>query len=363
MIVKSNLHTSGSYLAQYMTAQKKNEVKPEVFVIHGTPFNDDIKLAVEWMDSFKKGTRAKKAIEHIQICPQPGIAMTPADWQTSIDIALTKKKYVNSKGQFRAYAAVPHTKVIDGVETLHMHVAVMRFNPETGKMNTCSNSYLDNDAARGEMEEVLGHPITQQRNPKHKIIQEQLSDLWLRARDGKEFKEGVEALGYKLALGGHKKALRVVDEKRDYPLVEKVQPVYVKGETPGQRVKENEVWDRLRGLDLGAHTEVIKSQRAKHKAAEKKKIIEEQKVYSPDSRPPKERVEVGKPAAEKKPGPSQNKEVVEFDISKKQNAFEEALEKFKEEERKREERERKIKEMMDNLEAIRARSKDKGLSL
>jgi hypothetical protein len=348
MIIKSNLHSCGKILGAYVDAEKNGEAGPGLYFVHGTPF-DDFKLSVEWMDSFKKGTRAKYGLEHIQICPEPGQVMTPADWLTSIEITLTEKKYVNSKGEFRPYAARPHKKIIDGVEVLHMHLIPMRFNLETGMMNSCSNSYRDNDRARAKSEEALGHRKTRQSNPNHPIIQQQLHDLWTRMKDGKAFQKGVEALGYRLAIGGHKRALRVVDgEGIDYDLVRKVRPPYVKGEEKGIGIKAKEVWDRLRGLDLAPYTEVIKSQRARHQermATEKKRIIEEQKVYSPDSRPPKEA------------------EVVEFDISKKQDAFSKALDQFKEKERLREERERRVKEMMENLEKINAKKKDRDMDL
>lgn len=259
MIVKSNLHQSGEILGNYVFKQGENINDIKAFDIHGSTQTDP-RMAILEMDAYKRLTRARKGLEHIQICPDfdQGIYMTRKEWMTCIHHALKEKKYISKSGEYRPYVAVPHEKLEGNSRIMHMHLIVQRYNPDTKKMNDCKYSYRDNDRARAAMEIELNHARTPEKNAHRKAMTMQLSKLAKTAKTGRDFMREAFKMGYLIASGGTGRPLQVVNWE----------PVSFDLTTIVRGLSDKELKKLFTGIKLPTKNEALSEMKKRKKEAE-----------------------------------------------------------------------------------------------
>ena len=307
MIVKCNLHQSAPRLAEYLITQAGNE-RVELVANHGGMFTgltpDDYRMSAKEMQMRFDATSATYPCYHVQLSPGKDEALTPSQVQRTIDIYLQERRLTG-----RPHLATVHYKG-DG---MHIHLQISRIDPATGKADKNKMWRDDNDRARSRMELEFNHRRTPQENPRRKDIKRHMTGLYAEAKTPQQFVMGANKLGYAVAYGGSKShPWQLVDSMAVGHNLSSLITVPVEGKE--KKLTNKQLIDYFRGIRFPNLTEAIGLQRAtmndriaSEKAAEaemkraKHFQVKEQLNYSPDSRKPRIRMEVGKPAAEKKP--------------------------------------------------------------
>ena len=291
MILKGNLHQSASGLADYMLAKGDNE---QVVIVanSGTIFSDltpdSLRLAAQAVEMQMAGTKAKHQCYHKQISPGKAQSLTMTHSMILETIQTTLEQCGLDDG--RVYFATIHKKP-DG---MHIHLAVSRSSPLTGKVDKNKLWRDDHNRVRSMLEDRFNHPRTPMENPRRKDIKQQLTGLYGGARTPQMFIEGVNRLGYAIAYGGSTRShpWQLVDGFAVGHNLNSLitQPV----EGKDKKLTTKQLIDYFRGIRFPDLKQAIKLQRGKKEIfdadmnrAEREARQAEQFHYSPDSRPGK----------------------------------------------------------------------------
>ncbi|MCE7073703.1 relaxase/mobilization nuclease domain-containing protein [Dyadobacter sp. CY327] len=206
MIVKGKSRGDAVQLANYLLDKRDNE-EIRVLGIHGTATPNDLKRSLIEMELTVELTDGTKGLHHGQIAPRPheAVAMTDKDWHYCIE---TYAKFNELEGQ--KWAAVLHTK--NG--STHAHLVFERYDHDTGTLRRDNFNYYKNNKARHEIEAALGHAPTPWRRDKTQEVDHKktLTEIWDFSKDGVEFIEHAEAIGYQVAKGLDRRPYKVITQ-------------------------------------------------------------------------------------------------------------------------------------------------------
>ncbi|MCE6993125.1 relaxase/mobilization nuclease domain-containing protein [Dyadobacter sp. CY323] len=195
-------------LAMYLLDKRDNE-KIEILDIRGTATPTDLKRSLLEMELTVELTNGLKGLHHGQIAPRAHESrnMTIDDWHYCIE---TYARNTGHEGQ--KYAAVLHTKK----GSTHAHVVFERYKHETGTLIRDSFNYYDNNHTRAELEKHFGHEPTPWRRDKthEQNHKKTLSEIWEYSKDGIDFIEQAEAMGYQVAKGLDRRPYKVITPDR-----------------------------------------------------------------------------------------------------------------------------------------------------
>ena len=219
MIFKVVSRADGGDLARYLLSAKNEQVR--VLDLRGTVQSETtprgLVASLRDFDQLAKITKGEKTIVHLALNPNDHDRLRGQDWQYAIEKA---EAALGLSGQPRA--VVSH--VFKGKE--HMHVAWSRVDIERGTCLQMSHSKLKVCQAAREVEIELGLQRTpgrargmdrakklnqslvnalkhqSERTPEPAKDREAIiSTAWHQSKNGAEFKERIEAAGYKIAIG------------------------------------------------------------------------------------------------------------------------------------------------------------------
>jgi hypothetical protein len=204
MIVTIKTRKNGNQLGKYLNAIGENE-STRTLEIKGSAALNIEDAIFDFSMQTENTRRGKKGLMHGTINPEVGKdkEMTDEDWLLCADI-LEKKEGLT--GQPRALQI--HEKIgEDGILRKHLHVVWQR--EKEGKLIRDSHSKRQAASARNEMEKTLGHRLTYN----SANVQQQITDLWNKSKDGAEFVKTAFAAGVKIARGKAANIFVAVDQQ------------------------------------------------------------------------------------------------------------------------------------------------------
>ncbi|MCE6993174.1 relaxase/mobilization nuclease domain-containing protein, partial [Dyadobacter sp. CY323] len=182
----------------------------QLLEVRGTSRPKDLKKSLLEMSLTSELTKGIHGLYHAQINPAIGedLQMTPEEWATAADIL---EKHLGFEGQKRAI--VLHEKR----GRIHGHIVWERYDHETERLRKDGKNYKKHDKARDEIEQILGHDHTPQREdqqPEREYnksdYKRELSDLWQQFPDAKAFVQEAEKAGYQIAVTNSNRPWRVI---------------------------------------------------------------------------------------------------------------------------------------------------------
>lgn len=269
MIIKGKSRTNGVQLAQYLISLRDNDCMPEIWEMDGFIERNLVtalrNMSIEAEACNKRG--GQQGLYHAQI--NPGEDITKEQFFRSVDLL---EKKLGFAGQKRV--VVMHIK--EGRQ--HIHVVWSR--EKKGKFIPTSGNYHVHKQVSRELEKEFGHApatglVAKELNMEnHKEI---LSDLWSKARDGREFVAQAREAGYTVAKGLERRPFKVVTP--DGQSIDLVRQLKVKNElgefakNEKQQVlsiKTKEVSERLNPIrqELPIEAAALKNYRAQKQERE-----------------------------------------------------------------------------------------------
>ncbi|MCF0075427.1 hypothetical protein LZD49_33420 [Dyadobacter sp. CY261] len=208
MIVKGKSRGDAVQLANYLLDKRDND-QVRLLGIRGTATPNDLKRSLIEMELTVELTDGKLGLHHGQIAPRAheSLTMTDDDWWKCVEIYA---KHNDLEGQ--KVAVELHQK--NGA--WHAHTVFERYDHTTGSLRRDSYNYYSNNQARAEMEKHFGHePTPWRRDKTHEVDHKKtLSEIWDFSKNGIEFIEHAEALGYEVAKGLDRRPYKVITPDR-----------------------------------------------------------------------------------------------------------------------------------------------------
>lgn len=255
MVIGGKIRGNAPQLADYLLTLAENE-RITIMDVDGRQDADQayLKDMLYSMELNSELTRSSNSVYHAYINPNPtdttDRTMTMEEWQKSVDILTEQLGYEDQRR-----VVVLHEKPNNRV---HAHVVYERYNHERGVMATYEHNYKAHDRARAEMEQVLEHKPTPQKNKNRDRHKQTLTEIWQRTNTAQEFISEAQMNGYKIAKGTDR-PFRVIDENGvSFDLVRKL-----------DGVKTKEVRERFGDTELIPEKQAIREmQSAKHEQAQ-----------------------------------------------------------------------------------------------
>lgn len=218
MICKGGKRSGGTSLANHLL--KNDNERIVVVEIRGTA-TQDLHEALKDMELASKMTKAKTGLYHAQINPAKDEAMTPEQWQQSVN---EMEKRLGLKDQPRA--VVYHEKG----GRAHMHVVWQRTDIEKGKVIDTKNDYYIHKKLGRDLEKQFGHKRLKNgfsENWEHmnerqqtirdgytpKQLKARIKELYEKNQDPKEFQQALKKAGFDLAIGN--RGVVMVSQKQE----------------------------------------------------------------------------------------------------------------------------------------------------
>ena len=153
MIFKSSTHT-GARLAAHLASSENEDVR---VLPNRNLVSDDIGLAIAQFQAETAGTRAQRGMIHVSASPDPGVAMSQADWN------VVWEEYEREFGLgAQAYAGVEHVKR----DRRHQHRVFARIAPD-GRAVSMSHNYRRQEYVARCIEYRLGHSPTRSKHHRY----------------------------------------------------------------------------------------------------------------------------------------------------------------------------------------------------
>jgi hypothetical protein len=248
MVIAGKIRGNAQQLADYLLTMAGNE-RISILDVDGMQDADPayLKEMLYSMELNSELTRSRNSVYHAYINPNPedttDRAMTMDEWQKSVDILTAQLGYEDQRR-----VVVLHEKPGNRV---HAHVVYERYNHERGVMATYEHNYKAHDRARAEIEQVMEHKPTPQKNKNRDRHKQTLTQIWQRTKTAQEFIKEAGANGYKVAKGTNR-PFRVIDENGvSFDLVRKL-----------DGIKTKEVKTRFDGIELETEKQAIKEKQA-----------------------------------------------------------------------------------------------------
>jgi hypothetical protein len=244
MVIAGKIRGNAPQLARYLLAKGENE-RITILDIDGGRQADaaSLKDMLYSMELNSELTRSRNSVYHAYINPSPDDTtdrvMTMEEWRQSVDILTRQLGYEDQRR-----VVVLHEKPGNRI---HAHIVYERYNHEHGTMATYEHNYKAHDRARAEMEAVLNHKPTPQKNRNRDRHKQTLTEIWQRTNTAAEFMREAGVNGYKIAKGTDR-PFRVIDaDGVSFDLVRKL-----------DGVKTQEVKARLGETELMPEKEAIR---------------------------------------------------------------------------------------------------------
>lgn len=272
MVIGGKIRGNAPQLADYLLTLAENE-RITIMDVDGRQDADQayLKDMLYSMELNSELTRSSNSVYHAYINPNPtdttDRAMTMEEWQKSVDILTAQLGYEDQRR-----VVVLHEKPGNRV---HAHVVYERYNHERGVMATYEHNYKAHDRARAEMEQVLEHKPTPQKNKNRDRHKQTLTEIWQRTKTAQEFMTEAQANGYKIAKGTDR-PFRVVDENGvSFDLVRKL-----------DGVKTKEVRERFGDTELIPEKQAIREmQSAKQEKGQEPEKIQVEEPKETETKP------------------------------------------------------------------------------
>lgn len=253
MVIKGRTRGGGRQLANYLLTKGDNEQVGLLYVDGQERFSEqDFRQLLGDFSLTEKLTRSKKGIYHVTINPPEGIdqRMSKEHWLQAASV-LTEEL---GMGEQRM-AMVLHQK--NGKR--HLHIAIERYNHETGKVIPIDHNYRKHLKAGQKIAQHLGLQPLPERNPKRKPMKEALTTLWHDTQDATGFIRQAKQQGYMVCKGYDRKPFLVVDETtgRSFNLVRHL-----------ENIQTRAVRERLKGSVLMEEREAVAFVRTRKTATE-----------------------------------------------------------------------------------------------
>lgn len=148
----------------------------------------------------------------------------------------------------------------------HLHVALERYNHETGKVIPFSHNYARHLSAGQKLSRHFGLQEMPERNPSRTIMKDTLTRLWEETQDATSFLQRAKQEGYMVSKGYDRKPFLVVDSTgRSFNLVRHLDGINTKA------VKE-----RFKGIALMEEREAVAVVRSQTTMAKNKQGLNRQ---------------------------------------------------------------------------------------
>jgi len=223
MIITGDIRGNGPQLYSYVLTMGDNE---DIFILdvdgHKNASPEQLRQFIIGVELTAELTKSDMPFLSVQLSPAYGedTTMNYERWNLAADILATGTDF---EGQRRAI--ILHKKK----GRTHAHVIYERYNHDTGKMVDNKYSKFKMSDARNKIELALGHKLTPKRNPQRFALKENMTALWLKHTEGKEFIKAAHKEGYIIAQGTPKRPFRVVDSTgRSFDLVRQLENIKTK---------------------------------------------------------------------------------------------------------------------------------------
>jgi hypothetical protein len=228
MIIKGNSRGRPTQLARHLTRLDTNE-RMEIL---SSDYGDDLKAALQDMQTTAAATKGRKGLYHANVSPDAKYpTLSSEQWMHAADVLADE---LGLSGQPRV--VILHQKDGRG----HIHVVWQRANLETMTLVSDSQNYAAHERASRRLELELGHELTpgvhakrdpDRPRPRAKMSHAEwqqyertkldpaerkatLTEIYRASENGKAFAAAIQEKGYALAQGD-RRALVVVDPAGD----------------------------------------------------------------------------------------------------------------------------------------------------
>lgn len=212
--ITGKIRGNGRQLASYWLTQGENESIRILYVDGQSDFDEkSLRTLLGDFSLNELLTKSRQGIYHATINPEANDArsMTDADWLRAAEILAEELGFANQR---RAVAL--HLKY----ERWHAHIALERYNHQTGKMIPIAHNYKKQDRARAKIEQEFSQQPTPRRNPNRPAMKAALTELWHETTDATTFIRKAKQQGYMVSKGYDRKPFMVVDSTgRSFNLV------------------------------------------------------------------------------------------------------------------------------------------------
>lgn len=199
MVIKGKTRGNGKQLGEYLIdkGKKVNDFVTVLEVKGSTSRNP--KFALVEMSLAGELTKGEKSLYHAQINPAIGEdkPMTYDHWLFAAD-SLEKELKLDNQNR----VIVLHEKK----GRVHAHVVWQR--EKDGKLISDSHSYKAHDRARATIEKKFRHNRTRQKFDEKQI----LTQAWNMSKDGREFIQTVNSLGYSLGKSNSRRPFVLIND-------------------------------------------------------------------------------------------------------------------------------------------------------